>query len=174
MTLREILPWVTTFVVAILGAVMAPVMKSRWQQDKERELKVGPQPFEVRMKEEFVTRREFERLEQSLAANVAEIKGVMAVSSAEMKSLFRETMSALATQNTTLSSKIERQNKSLSEEIGKVASAAHGGRQKIWEVVNDQREEVAALRVHSDVAAQLSKLAEAIHPKPDNPEPKKA
>jgi hypothetical protein len=105
---------------------------------------------------------------------VAEIKGVMAGSSAEMKSLFRETMSAVATQNTTLSNKIDRQNKSLSEEIGKVASAAHAGRQKIWEVVNDQREEVAALRVHSDVATQIGKLAEAIQPDLHNPEPKKA
>jgi hypothetical protein len=166
MTLREILPWVTTFVVAILGAVMAPVMKSRWQQDKEREMKVGPQPFEVRMKEEFVTRREFERLELSLAANMAEIKGVMSGNAAEMKSLFRETMSAVAIQNTTLTNKIDRQNKTLTEEIGKVAGVAHAGRQKIWEVVNHQREDVAALKTNSDVAGQIAKLADVLSPKP--------
>ena len=156
-----------TFLAGIGSFVLTLLRRDKIKEDtrKELELKVTlPQPFEMRLKEEFVTRREFERLEANMAGNIAEMKGMMNGSTARMESLFRETMSAVSTQNTSLTGKIERQNKAMTEEIGKVASAAHAGRQKIWEVVNDQREEVAMLKTNSNVADQLGKLAQAITP----------
>jgi hypothetical protein len=154
-----------TFLAGIGSFVLTLVKRDKIKEEGRKEIAVTlPQPFEMRMKEEFVTRREFERLEANMAGNIAEMKGMLNGSTAEMKGLFRETMSAVSVQNTSLTQKMERQYKSMSEEIGKVASAAHAGRQKIWEIVNDQREEVAMMKVNSDVAGQIGKLAEAIAP----------
>jgi hypothetical protein len=154
-----------TFLAGVGGFVLTLVKRDKIKEEVRKEIHVNlPQPFEMRMKDEFVTRREFERLEANIAGNIAEMKGMVNGSAAEMKSMFRETMSAITTQNTALTGKIERQHKVMSEEIGKVASAAHAGRQKIWEVVNEQREEVAGLKVNSDVAGQIGKLAAAIAP----------
>lgn len=154
-----------TFLAGIGSFVLTLVRRDKIKEEGRKEVSVTlPQPFEMRLKEEFVTRREFERLEANMAGNIAEMKGMMNGSTARMESLFRETMSAVSTQNTSLTGKIERQNKAMTEEIGKVASAAHAGRQKIWEVVNDQREEVAMLKTNSNVADQLGKLAQAITP----------
>ncbi len=162
-TVLAVLGWVTSFAVAIVAALNLKSAKATSKEEGRNEVKVSlPQPFEMRMKEEFVTRREFERLEANMAGNIAEIKGMMNTTAVEMKSLFRETMTAVSSQNTTLTNKIERQHKAMTEDIGKVASAAHAGRQKIWEVVNDQREEVASLKTNSNVADQIGKLAQAI------------
>jgi hypothetical protein len=152
-----------TFLAGIGSFVLTLVRRDKIKEEGRKEVAVTlPQPFEMSMKEQFVTRREFERLEANMAGNIAEIKGMMNTTAVEMKSLFRETMTAVSTQNTSLTNKIERQHKVMTEDIGKVASAAHAGRQKIWEVVNDQREEVAALKTNSNVADQIGKLAQAI------------
>jgi hypothetical protein len=174
MSMKEILPWVTTFSVTVIGAVLVPVLKNKWQEDKKREMQIGPQPFEIKMQAEYVTRREFEKLEQNMILNISEIKGSVTSSTTEMRVLFAQTMAAMKEQQTALTGKIERQNKSLGDEIGRVASGAYTGRQKIWEQVNDQREALAAMKATSNVAHEIGKLADAIAKPAQTPNPSKA
>ncbi len=128
-------------------------------------------PLEVRLEKEFVTRREFERLESNMNSHVAELKGIVAVNSTEMKSLFMQTMASVAAQNTSLTNKVERSNKTLSDKIEQVANGAWQGRKDLWVQVNTQREDLGALKATSNVADQIGKLAEAINPQQTRVQP---
>ena len=146
-------------ILALLGggALGRKVGKSEAQQ-------IGPQPFIVQLREEFATRREMEKLESQMIAHVAEMKATSVTTTTEMKSLFRESMAAMTSQTTTTTNMIERRHKAVMDEIGKVASSAYQGRQKLWEQVNEQREGLAAVKATGDVAAQISKLADVLAP----------
>ena len=96
--------------------------------------------------------------------HVAELKGIMAGNSTEMKSLFRETMAGVTAQSTSLTNKIERSNKTLADKIEQVASGSYQGRKVIWDQVNQQREDLGALKATANVADQIAKLADALNP----------
>lgn len=121
-------------------------------------------PLDVRLKEEFVTRREFEKLELTMNTHISDIKGTVTTATAEMKGLFNLTMAEMKAQTTSMASKVERQSRDLREEISRLAENDFDGRTKIWEQVNVQREGLAAIRATSDVASQIGKLADAITP----------
>lgn len=121
-------------------------------------------PLDVRLKEEFVTRREFEKLELTMNTHISEIKGTVITSTTKMEGLFALTMQKVETQSAQMTTKVERQSRELREEIGKVASGAYAGRQKIWEQVNDQRDDISAIKATSDVAKEIGKLASALQP----------
>ncbi|RYD19907.1 MAG: hypothetical protein EOP88_17110 [Verrucomicrobiaceae bacterium] len=160
--LMQILGWVSAFVVAVIGAVMVPTLKAKWQAQAKQEVVVGPQPFEVRMAEEFVTRREFEKLEGTMNTHVVEMKGMVNSSTSEMKGLFQQTMAAMTDQTKATNNLIERRHKTTMEEINGVASKAYEARGRIHENLNRTREELKALAATSDVAGQIGKLADAM------------
>jgi hypothetical protein len=163
-TVLAVLGWVTTFAVAIIGAWHLKSAKATSRAEGKAEaMQIGPQPFIVQMREEFATRRELEKLEATMNAHFVEMKGVVTAHSTENKSLFRETMAAMAAQSESVSKKMDRQNKTLSDEIGKVASGAYQGRQKLWTQVNEQRETLGGIKATTDVAAQIGKLADAVN-----------
>lgn len=158
--LMKILPWVTAFVVAVLGAVFAGLAKVKGKAEGKAEaLQVGPQPFMVELKEQFITRREFDQLSAMVAVNATEMKG-----------LFRETMSAMADQSRSLTKRIENQNDRLTQVIQDVAKGAYESRQKIHVKVNEQGEAIAALEakvdISKDIADAAETLAEALTKKP--------
>lgn len=160
-----VLGWVTSFTVAILGALHLKSVKATSRAEGKAEaVHVGPQPFIIQLREEFATRRELEKLELTMNSHVAEMKAAGISTSNEMKVLFRETMAAMATQTESTTKMIERRHKTLSEEIAKVASGAYAGRQKIWEQVNSQREDLAGLKATKDMGVQIGKLADALAP----------
>lgn len=151
----------------ILGTLIASLIAGGFLGKKvsdSNKTQVLNNPLAVRLKEEFVTRREFEKLETNMNAMITEIKGTVITSTTKMEGLFTLTMSEMKGQSTAMTAKVERQSKDLREEIGKVASGAYSGRQKLWEQTNENREELAGLRATSDVANQIGKLAEAIQP----------
>lgn len=121
-------------------------------------------PLDVRLKEEFVTRREFEKLELTMNSYILEIKGTVIASTTKMEGIFHLTMQKMESQSTSMTAKVERQSRELRDEIGKVASGAYAGRQKIWEQVNEQRDGISALKATTNVAKEIGKLAEAIAP----------
>jgi hypothetical protein len=156
--------WITGFVVAVIGALAGAYAsikaKAKGEQEgrekgrelgKAEALQIGPQPFIVQLKEEFITRREFEKLE-----------GRLEVHATEMKGLFRETMQAVSTSADRTQKRIENVTKQLTEDIRACGTGAYNGRQKLWQDVNDLREEVARQGVHTDVACKIEKLADAI------------
>jgi hypothetical protein len=151
--LMRILPWVTAFTVAVLGAIFAGIARVRGKADGKAEgkaeaLQVGPQPFMVELKEQFITRREFDQLAAMVAVNTTEMKG-----------LFRETMAAMAEQSRTLSKRIENQNDRLTKEIKDMGQGAYLGRQKIHNTVNAQGERLAKVEARVELADEI---AEAI------------
>lgn len=152
--LKEILGWVTSFVAAVVGAIMVKNAKSQGKTEgKQEALMIGPQPFKVQLAEEFVTRREFERLEATIAVNATRMEG-----------LFERTMDSVEASNTRLTKQLGNQNDRLTKKIEEIGSAGHAGRAKIWDKVNEQRESIAAIEAVSDVATQIGKLAEALQP----------
>lgn len=161
--LMKILPWVTIFVVAVLGAVFAGVQRMRGKEQGKAEgiaeaVKLGPQPFMVELKEQFITRREFDQLAAMVAVNTTEMKG-----------LFRETMAAIAEQSRSMGKRIENQNERLTKKIEDVATGAYQSRQKIHLNVNAQGERLAKIEERSEIRGELRAvaeiIAEALHPK---------
>jgi methyl-accepting chemotaxis protein len=124
-------------------------------EGKAEAMLIGPQPFKVQLKEEFVTRREFE-----------ELKGEVKQTVTKMEGLFERTMDAVTNTSNAVQKRIENQNDRLSKKIEEVASGAYRSRAEIHKNVNAQGERLAKLEATSDVAEQLSKLAEAIAPAP--------
>jgi hypothetical protein len=122
-------------------------------EGKAEALQIGPQPFMIELKEQFITRREFDQL-----------AGMVAVNNTEIKGLFKETMQAIAAQNTALTKKIENQNARLTQDIKEMGTGDYQGRKAIWEQVNHQREDLAAIKATSNVAGEIGKLAEALSP----------
>lgn len=154
--LMQLLGWVTTFVVAVIGAVLHHAGKTRAKaegilQGKAEALQVGPQPFMVELKEQFITRREFDQL-----------ASMVALTSSEMKGLFRETMKALDERNAALTKKLDNQNERLCKKIEDVASGAYQSRQRIHLNVNAQGERLAKLEERTEIRGELKAVGEVI------------
>ncbi len=119
---------------------------------------IDPQPLMVKMQEEFVSRREFDKLEITVALNATKAEGY-----------FREASNEMRQAVSTMAKSLERQNERLTTEIGKVASGAYEGRQRIHQKVNEQGEQIAALRAQVNVAEELQSVGEAIVEAMKNP-----
>lgn len=116
---------------------------------------IGKRRVSVSFEEQFVSRREFERLESQVTANMTEVKG-----------LFQQTMQVIKDGAAVTERRIENQNKRLSESIEKVAKGAYDGRGKIWNRVNDDSkafaEDLAVLKERSNFADGIEKLGEVL------------
>jgi hypothetical protein len=157
--LDKILPWVTTFVVAVIGAVAGISLKLEAkrarregvEEGKSQSMQITNQPLQVKLEEHFVTRREFDKLEATIGRDVMEMKG-----------LFERTMQRIEIQSSNLTTKIEKQGERLGEQIAGVAKTAYEGRKGIHQKINEQGEQISALRENADVAKEIGKLASAI------------
>lgn len=152
---------VGTILGAVIAALVGGGVLGKKVSDSNKTL-IQNSPLDVRLKEEFVTRREFEKLELTMNAHISEIKGTVISSTTRMEGLFNLTMERMESQTTRMTTKVERQSKDLREEIGKVASGAYQGRQKLWIQVNENRDHIAGLKATTDVAGELGKLAVAM------------
>lgn len=152
---------VGTIIAVVVGALLGG---GAWGKriGKAEAQQIGPQPFIVQMAEEFVTRREFEKLEGTMNTHIVEMKGMVNSSTAEMKGLFQQTMKEMTDQTKATNNLIERRHKTTMEEINGVASKAYEARGRIHENLNRTREELKALAATSDVAGQIGKLADAV------------
>lgn len=112
---------------------------------------IGKKRVSVSFEEQFVTRREFERLESQVTTNMAEVKG-----------LFAQTMQAVKEGNAATDRRIENQNKRLSEQIATVAKAAYDGRKGIWAKVNEKSESLAKLEERTNLVDGLARLGEVL------------
>lgn len=116
---------------------------------------IDPQPLMVKMQEDFVTRREFDKLETVVAVNAAKSEGYLRQASEQME----KSVAAL-------SKSMERQNERLTGKIEEVARGAFDGRRRIHDNVNEQGQKIAALTERSDIAGELAqvgaKIVEAI------------
>ena len=155
--------WLTGIVVAIIGALGGVWVKAKSDGKKEAQM-IGPQPFEVQLKAEFVTRREFEKLENTMLSNVAEMKATAAMSSLKMESLFSQAVTAMTAQTKSTNATIERRHNAVMEEINSVAEKAYAARGRIHETTREHGERLAAAEVNGNVAAAIGKLADAICP----------
>lgn len=166
-TATEVGTLIGTVILALVGGGVLGKRTGKVEgkaEGKAEAMQIGPQPFIVQLREEFATRRELEKVEATMNGHVAEMKASAQTAVTKMESLFQQTMTAMSAQTTATTNMIERRHKTTMEEIGKVAQGAYHGRQKLWEQVNDQREDLAAVKATSDVAGQIGKLAEALVP----------
>lgn len=154
--LKEILGWVTTFVVALVSAVLVKTTRTASKAEGKAEGKaeamtVGPQPFMVELKEAFVTRREFDRLEATVESSATKVE-------ASVDKLATIT----AKQNENLSKRLVSQGDRLRKEMGEIAGGAYQGRQRLHATQNEHTARIAALEARDDMASGLGKLGEAI------------
>jgi hypothetical protein len=136
----QFMGWVTTFVVAILGAILVPVFKARWESKAKSEMSIGPQPFIVDFKKEFLTRAEHEVYLAEVRADFQRMEGTIL----------------------RMSDKVETKHLELLATIERAAKTGVDGRVHLWEALKPLGNEVAALKATSNVAEQLAKLATAI------------
>lgn len=137
-------------IVALIGGGLIGKRTGK-AEGKAEAMQIGPQPFMVELKEAFVTRREFDRLE-----------GVVAVNASRVEGMFRETMKEVKDLHSQTSKTLTRQGERLSEEIEKVAKGAYEGRQRLHSTVNAQGEKIAALSAAANVASELRQVSENI------------
>lgn len=137
-------------IVALIGGGVLGKRVGK-NEGKAEAMQIGPQPFMVEMKETFVTRREFDRLEGMVAVNASRVEG-----------MFRETMKEVKDLNAATQKQIVRQGEKLSDEIEKVAKAAYEGRQRLHNNVNELGRETAAMKVKNDVTTELKHVADTI------------
>lgn len=121
--LGTILPWVSTFVVGVIGVVLRSQAKNQGIEEGKKRIQIEPQPLAVKMEDHFVTRREFDGFKSEIRSDVTEIKG-----------LFQQTMTKIDTQSATLT-----------RDIKEMGTGAYNGRQKLWEKVNDQGERLRSV-----------------------------
>lgn len=141
---------VGTIIASVIVALISGGFLGKKVSDQTR-MTIDPQPLLVKMQEEFVSRREFDKLEVTVAVNATKAEGYFREASNEM----RQAVSSMA-------KSLERQNERLTAEIGKVASGAYEGRQRIHAKVNEQGEQIASLRSQMNVAGELAQVGEAI------------
>ena len=131
----------------IIGGVITALIgggligkKSGRAEGKAEAMMIGPQPFMVDIKKEFITRAEHDVYRAEVRADFQRMEG----------SIIR------------MSDKVETKHLELLATIERAASSGVNGRVAIWESLKPLGNEVAALKATSNVAAQLEKLAEAI------------
>lgn len=112
---------------------------------------IDPQPLMVRMQEDFVTRREFDKLETVVAVNAAKSEGYLRQASEQMEKAV-----------VSLSKSMERSNERLVEQINSVSRGAYEGRQRLHTKVNDQGEQIAKLQAQVAVGTELAEVGEKI------------
>lgn len=147
---------ITGFVVAVIGAVFAGLANLKGRRDGRSErMTIEQQPLSVKMEDHFVTRREFDSFKGEIRTDVAEMKG-----------LFRETMS-----------KIEERDRSLTEKIEKAAKTGVDGRVAIWNQIREDEKSTAAALTHQgeriakveagvDIAGRFERAAAEVLKKP--------
>ena len=139
-------------IVAVLGGVGTIVgHMSGKRAGRAESIEIKGQPLLVRMAEEFVTRREFERLETSMTVNVSEMKG-----------LFAQTMQAMEMRDKTLSAKIERLGERVTKDLRESNASHQEARGRIHQKVNDHGEDIAALQREVSISRSLGEFGEAI------------
>lgn len=139
-------------IVAVLGAVGTIVGHVTGKKAGRAEsVNIANQPLIVKMAEEFVTRREFERLEQRIALDITDIKG-----------LFNQTMQAIGIQNETLTKKIENHAKRTADAMEKDKQGHQLARRNIHQNLNRQGELLAGVVAKMSFKEDIQALAEAI------------
>lgn len=148
----KILGWASAFVMGVLGWLGRQQAKREGEEaGKAQAMLIANQPLSVKMEEQFVTRREFERHEAAMDRATTKMEG-----------LFAQTMQAIETQGKTTDRRIENQSKRLTEVIESVAKSANEGRGKLWKVVNATANDLAAVKAETNVARELGKFGDAI------------
>lgn len=112
-------------IVALMGALLlgTKLKKEWWPDEKNKPVTLSNKPLEVRLEEQFPTRREFERLEDDV----------------------REVQKELPKMERRIIEEVKDGLKDIKEEIHSFGSAAHTGRGKIWKELNEVRERVSAV-----------------------------
>jgi hypothetical protein len=120
-------------------------------EGKTEAMMMGPQPFIVQLKEEFPTRREFDKLE-----------GMVLASAVKTETAVEKLVELNRQQSAQTDKRIANQNDRLTKQIAEMGSGAYQGRQKIHVIQNQHAERIAALEANAEVAAKLDRLADAI------------
>jgi hypothetical protein len=134
--LGQILPWVSTFVVGVLGAVLRSQAKNQGIAEGKKRVQIEPQPLMVMLQEEFVRRGEFKDLKDGLS----KLEGLLAATN----------------------EKVERKHLELLATIELAAKTGRDGRVALWDELKPMGKQLAALTATSDVANQLGKLADSL------------
>ena len=143
--LMKILGWVSTFIMLVIAAVVTPMLKQRWKSEGKQEVIVGPQPFEVELRKEFITRTEHNEHRAEVKADFIRMEG----------SINRMT------------DKVESKHMELLLTIERAAKTGVDGRVALWNELKPLSNELAALKATSNVADQLAKLANSLDKKTD-------
>ena len=132
--------WITTqWIIGALAGVAGIITAYKIGQSKNVHL--TPNPLQVRLEEEFVTRREFDSYKHDSLLFRSEIRADVK----RMEALFERTMS-----------EIKDMAKVAHAETEEVAKRAYEGRAKIWDKLNDTAERVGGLEAVQGIPSKTT------------------
>ena len=150
---------------SIIGAVIVALIGGGVIGKKvsdARKMTVGPQPFMVKMTEEFVTRREFTELKATIEKDFTKMEGLFSQTMQKVDLSAQSTQADIARTSADLAGKLERQNERLTDAVAVGIDEGRKGRVALWNELNPVRSKVEAIGAKQDVAEQIGKLGEAI------------
>lgn len=124
-------------IASIIGSLITGGFVGKKVSDK---VHVGPQPFVVEMKREFITRDEHNQFRAEMRADFIRMEGTI----------------------NRMSDKVETKHLELLATIERAAKTGVDGRVALWNEIKPLQQEVAALKATTNVAAQLEKLGASI------------
>lgn len=158
--LKTILPWVTTFVVAVIAVVSRQHAKSQGvQEGRSQAMHVTNQPLIVALEEKFVTREDFREFKADTRTTVAELGGLFRATMAKIEERDRAVNIKIDERDKALVERIEDRDEKLTSKIEQVARGAYEGRGRIHQTVNEHSKQIAAIAENADVAKEIGKLA---------------
>lgn len=148
--LDKILPWVTSFVLAVIAAVF------KVQADRAKKVTLENQPLHIRLEDQFVTRREFDAFKSEIRVDVTEMKG-----------LFRETMLKIDERDARLSAKIEAAAKTGVDGRVAIWNQIRDDKKDAAEALKEQGERIAKVEAGVDIAQRFERVATEAFKKPN-------
>lgn len=123
-----------TVVIALITAIVGGVGGNHL--GKKSKMTIEPNPLNVNVTDQFVSRREFDEFRGLVGTNFAEVKGLIQRSN----------------------DNVERKHFQLLETIEAAAKNGVNGRVALWDEVKENGKDIAALTSRVDIAGGLEKL----------------
>jgi hypothetical protein len=172
--LMQILGWVTSFVLAVVGAVAIKGVRATAKQQGKAEgkaeaLQIGPQPFEVAVREQYVTRAECLACKTDMTATVREMRSMYDKTNALFMERDERSQERTKTMGEMLSSKIGELAERVHTRINELEETGGERRRRIHDKINEHADLLSRIDARTDVSKAIGKLGAAMMTLAKNP-----
>lgn len=141
---------VGTIIATVIAALLGGGFLGKKISDGTR-IQIDPQPLEISMRKEYVTRTEF-----------AEFKGELKTDVKEMRGLFDQAVRMITDRDERLTSDIKGMAERMHTSIQEVQVEAAERRRRIHDKLNEHADQLARIDARTEVSKSIGKAAAAI------------